>query len=42
MRRHTGASVSGIEMSATVKILAVSAGLKSAFYCEAHLPTEWR
>ena len=35
-------SVCGVEMSATVRILHVSAGLKAGFYCEAHLPAEWR
>jgi hypothetical protein len=29
-------------MSGTVPIMAVSAGINSAFYCERHVPAEWR
>jgi hypothetical protein len=35
-------SVCGVEVSSTVPIMAVSAGLQSAFYCREHVPREWR
>lgn len=34
--------VCGVEMSETVPIMAISAGLDSAFYCREHVPKEWR
>jgi hypothetical protein len=33
-------SVCGVEMSATVPIMAVSAGINSGFFCAEHLPAE--
>ena len=34
--------VCGAEMSDAVAIMHVSAGIKSAFYCQEHVPKEWR
>jgi len=35
-------SVCSVETADTVPIMAVSAGINSAFYCERHVPAEWR
>ena len=35
-------AVCGVEWSPTVPIMHLSAGINSAFHCEAHVPAEWR